>query len=580
MTFNELANYFDRLERESSRLAMTHILSDIFKQLSAHEAQIVAYFCIGELNPPYKKTVVGLADKSVIKVLAHVMHCSADHVKKLLVPAADLGEVVAQGHWQPTKEISITTVYHDLVAITHITGDGAQEAKATALGELLLKVNPLAAKFVVRIVLGILRLGFSDMTLIDAFSWMVAGNKSMSDVIETAYNQCADIGYVATVLKEQGIAGVKNLSITVGIPIRPAAAERLSSPQEIIAKLGPCVAEPKLDGFRLQVHIDNRHGHKKICFFSRNLLDMSDMYPDLVKALAPLDVQTFIGEGEAIAYDADTGSFMPFQETVKRKRKHDIAAKVQELPLQLFFFDILYLDGESLMALSMMERRKKLVAVLKRSSIDKHVVRVTQEVTIADAATLKDYFLLQVAAGLEGVVVKRPGAEYQPGKRNFNWIKLKRLESGHLLDSIDCVVLGYYHGSGKRALFGIGALLLGVYNKSCDCFQTIAKVGTGFSDDEWRQIKKRCDALAVDKAPKNVSCHKDLVPDVWVRPELVLEITADEITRSPVHTAGVVAHEEGFALRFPRFERYRDDKDAYEATHVDELRALYAKQKH
>ncbi len=578
MIFNELAEWLETLEQEPSRLAMTRLLAQLFEKLSERESSIVAYFCMGELNPSYKKIQLGLADKNVLKIVAQVLACSDAEIEKEHAHATDLGAIIARGTWCSTQALSIQSVYDELIAIAHYAGAGSQEAKAAALIKLLQQVSPLAAKFIVRIVLGTLRLGFSDMTIIDALSWMIAGDKSLADSLEHAYNLCADIGYIAAVAKKDGIEGIKKLQVILGIPIRPAAAERLGSAQEIIDKIGTCVAEPKLDGFRLQVHIDNRHKQKKVYFFSRNLLDMSAMYPDLVKALEALDVKTFIGEGEAIAFDANTGSFMPFQETVKRKRKHDIAAKVQELPLQLFLFDVLYLDGESVMPLPMVERHKKLVDLVKQSAVDHELIRVAEEVRLSNAQELERYFLKQVAAGLEGIVVKRPDAVYQPGRRNFNWIKLKRLAAGHLLDSIDCVVLGYYYGAGKRAAFGIGALLLGVYNKSCDCFQTIAKVGTGFSDVEWKAIRARCDEIAVDVQPKNVECYKDLVPDVWVRPELVLEIIADEITRSPVHTAGKLEKTGGFALRFPRFERYREDKDPYETTQVSELHELYEKQ--
>ena len=578
MIFNEYAQFLDQLEREPSRLGMTRILADLFAKLSFDEARVVAYFCTGILNPPYTNIQIGLADKSVVKVVAQLGSMTPERVQQNVDHAVDIGEVVAHMQWESLAELSINQVYNALIALAQQTGTGSQDAKIQGLADLLQQVSPLSAKFIVRIVLGTLRLGFSDMTIIDALSWLLVGDKSLSGIIEDAYNVCADIGYIASTVKKQGIEGIKNIQILVGVPIMPAAAERLSSAQEIITKIGPCIAEPKLDGFRLQVHIDNRQAEKKVSFFSRNLLDMSAMYPDLVCALEGLDVKTFIAEGEAIAFDPNTGSFMPFQETVKRKRKHDIAVKTQEIPLQLFFFDILYLDGQSLMPLSMVERRAKLVKLLAKSSINTQVIHVTQEKNISDARELENYFLEQVAAGLEGVVVKRPDVPYQPGKRNFNWIKLKRLASGHLLDSVDVVVLGYYYGSGKRAAFGIGAILVGVYNKLCDCFQTVAKVGTGFSDHEWQHIKKQCDMLVSSAQPKNVDCHKDLAPDVWVKPEMVLEITADEITRSPLHSAARTSDQPGFALRFPRFERYRSDKTAYETTTVQELLTLYKKQ--
>lgn len=579
MNFDALAGALQELEQESSRLKMTQLLSTLFTNAQPTEAGIIANLCTGQLQPSYKMVIFGLAEKSMIKVVARVLGCGDNDVAERLKKAGDLGLVVAAGTWQVSKKLSLEVVYEQLNDIAQLSGTGSQEAKIDALAQLLQRVEPLSAKFIVRIVLNTLRLGFSDMTIIDALSWMLAGDKSLSEPIEDAFNVCADIGLIALVAKRDGIAGIKAMKVVVGIPIRPAAAERLPSAQAIIAKLGSCVAEPKLDGFRLQVHISVEHGHPKVAFFSRNLTDMSAMYPDLVKALAPLAVKNVIFEGEAIAFDRNTGAFMKFQETVKRKRKHDVETAAEHMPLQLFLFDILYLDDKSLMGLPLEKRRAELEHLIKKSPVDHEIIRVDAQVAIKDATHLEEYFLAQVNAGLEGVVVKRTDAIYQPGKRNFNWIKLKRLEAGHLLDTIDCVVLGYYAGQGKRAEFGIGAILVGVYHEKFDAFQTLAKIGTGISDDGWRELKHKCDVLKVDHKPKNVECHKDLYPDVWVVPSLVIEVKADEITQSPLHSAAQTEHALGLALRFPRFVRYRDDKNAVEITTAHEVREFYEQQK-
>jgi len=203
------------------------------------------------------------------------------------------------------------------------------------------------------------------------------------------------------------------------------------------------------------------------------------------------------------------------------------------------------------------------------------VVAPLDEVAIKTEKELDEYFVQNISAGLEGLVIKKPDSIYQPGKRNFNWIKLKRQETGHLHDTIDCVILGYYAGHGKRASFGIGALLVGVYNKKDDRFETIAKIGTGLKDQEWRDQKKACDKISVQNMPKNVRCAKELVPDVWVSPEIICLIRADEITMSPTHAAGKTDSKPGYALRFPRLMGYRPDKSAKETTTISEIKKLY-----
>lgn len=578
MNVETLAHCFFRIEQESSRIAITKELSQLFTQASAQETQIISYFSLGLLRAPYHGTQFALAEKSVAKVVANIVNQSSDTITKASHEQGDLGKVLALlGDWKG-RSINIVELYEQLVHIEQLSGSGSQEEKAHALAALLQEVSPFVGQYVVRIILGKLRLGFSDMTVIDALSWMITGDKSLHERIEHAYNICADIGVIAAILKGYGVDGLDKVSITVGIPIRPAGAERLPTASAIIEKIGACVAQPKLDGFRLQIHIDNRDPKKPIYhFFSRNLLDMSNMFPDLIQALKKLSVTTFIAEGEALVYDEETDSFVPFQETVKRKRKHGIEQAAQEMPLKLIIFDILYLDGHSLLARAHHTRREILIELFKNFTDDR--VLVIDEKPIQTAQQLERYFLENIASGLEGLVVKKPDSRYQPGKRNFNWIKLKRQEAGELEDTIDAVILGYYYGSGKRATFGIGAFLVGVYDKKRDCFETIAKVGTGLSDQDWIELKKRCDVYKRVDQPHNVICAKELYPNVWTDPEIVCAIRADEITLSPLHTAGKKAEEPGFALRFPRFMGYRSDKSATDATTVSEIVALYQQQK-
>lgn len=574
MHFAAVAQEFQQLETTSSRIEMTKILAQLFKNASPQEISILSNLSLGTLRPSYKGMQFNFAEKNLIGVVAQLLDQPpaevAAHVKNL----GDLGLVVTQfGKWKPQKQLTVENVYDALCDIEHVSGKGSQEDKAARVLQLLRNVTPLEAKFILRIILGTLRLGFSDMTIIDAYSWMETGDKSLHTQIEDAYNKCVDIGYIGKLLKERGIKALTSMKIEVGIPIRPAAAERLPTPKAVVDKIGSCVAQPKLDGFRLQIHIDNTQKKPRIEFFSRNLIDMSAMFPDLVEALSHLPVKTMICEGEAISFDPNTGTFLPFQETVKRKRKHGIQEAITEYPLRVFLFDLLYLDGQEYLSKGHEERRAKLLWIGKQIKND--AIQVISEKKINSAKELEDYFLHSIEQGLEGLVIKKPDAIYQPGKRNFNWIKLKRHEEGHLEDTIDCVILGYYSGSGKRVSFGMGAFLVGVYNKELDAFQTVAKIGTGLQDDEWKELKKKCDAIHVTGNPKNVICAKELVPDVWVNPEIVCIIRADEITLSPLHSAGKTEKHLGYALRFPRFMGYRPDKRGIESTTVAEIKHLY-----
>lgn len=578
MKFIEVAQAFDEIEKESARTRITRLLAELLKKVTSDEASIVAYFSLGNLNPTYIGTQFNFAEKGMIKVLAKLLKVSESHIKTIVSKTGDLGLVFEKENYnsQLKKELSIKDVEKELHEFEKISGTGSQESKEKKLLEILKQLDAVSAKYIVRIILGKLRLGFSDMTLLDAFSWMEFGDKSIRKVLEDAYNVSVDIGLIIKTLKEDGIKGIRHMKIVPGIPIRPAAAERLESSKAIVKKIGKCVAQPKLDGFRLQVHLDKHTKMPKIHFYSRNLKDMSQMFPDLKKVVEKLDVKNLIVEGEAIAYDPETDTFLPFQETVKRKRKHGIEQMAQEFPLKLYLFDILYLNGKSYLDKTHEERRSVLLKLFKSSKVKKQdVVFPIEEEKINDVKTLENFFRENISAGLEGVVVKRPDAIYQPGKRNFNWIKLKREEEGHLRDTIDCVIFGYYLGKGKRASFGIGALLVGVYNKKDDTFETIAKVGTGLTDKQWKEQKKMCDEIEVKNRPKNIECAKELYPDVWCEPKIVCQIRADEITKSPLHTAGLTKDELGFALRFPRLMGYREDKFAKDATTIKEIKSLY-----
>jgi DNA ligase-1 len=576
MKFSDVARSFELISATSSRLEITALLAALFKPMSPDEIEIVCNLSLGQLHAPYIGTQFNIAEKNMIKVVAALLEIAETDVEQQLKQLGDLGSVAATGSWTVHEHYTIEQVYAQLSAIEQLHGSGSAEEKNHQLEQLLRHVDPIAAKYIIRMVLGNLRLGFSDMTLVDALSWMITGDKKLREQIEYAYNKCADLGLIAKIIKAEGYEKLADLHVQLGIPIRPAAAERMPTAQAVMEKLGHCYAQPKLDGFRLQVHLDKRGSTPKIWFFSRNLQDMSAMFPDLTAAVAQLPVQTLICEGEAIACDPNTGYFLPFQETVKRKRKHDIDEVAQEFPLQVYLFDLLYLNGESLINVTHMMRREVLVRIIEQAP--QEVVKIIPEEYIISAEQLLGYFQANISAGLEGLVVKRPDSVYTPGKRNFNWIKLKRQEEGHLEDTLDAVVLGYYYGQGKRAAFGIGAFLVGLYNSELDRFETVAKVGTGLKDEDWIELKQRCDKIVVHTLAGDVAIAKELMPDVLCRPEIVCMIRADEITRSPVHTAHKTEHELGYALRFPRFMGYRPDKSAKDATTVDELQRLFALQ--
>lgn len=576
MNFSSVAQLFEKIEATSSRLNKTQLLADALYSMDADEAKMVTYLSLGDLYSSYQNVQFSIADKGLIEIIASLLARSSEQVTQEYKSVGDLGTVVQAGWQGQDQNLSVAHVYYHLVAVAQISGTGSTELKLQSLVGLLEKLDTLSVKYVIRIITKSLRLGFSDMTLIDAFSWMEVGNKSLQNKIEYAYNVCADLGLVIYTLKMQGIEAVEKMTSQVGIPIRPAAAERLATAQEIVDKLGMCASQPKLDGFRLQIHLDKTGTVPIVKFYSRNLIDMSHMFPDITAEIMELPVQTLICEGEAIGYQQETQTYLQFQETVKRKRKHNITQASDEIPLHVYLFDLLYFNGQSMLKSTHEQRRIQLAKVVALT--DSAELFLIDERIVTTGKQLDDYFLENIGAGLEGLVVKKTDSVYQPGKRNFNWIKLKRRTGQKLGDTIDTVVLGYYAGQGRRSNLGIGAFLVGIYNQELDCFESVAKVGTGMTDLEFIDLKLRCDAIVIAKSLDYVNVAKSLWPDVWVAPEIVCEIRADDITKSPLHTAGKSQDNLGYALRFPRFVTYRMDKSARGCTSSVELAHLYEMQ--
>lgn len=602
MTFEKFSDFLAQLEQTSSRLKITEILANLLRQADSKEIDKICYLCLGQLAPLYAGIEFNLAEKMMIKALAQSFSLSEEEIKKRYKSLGDLGDVAAELKLKAQNSklktqsqnlnLTVGQVYGRLLEIAQEAGEGSVERKINKMAELLKSLDPLSVKYAVRIPLGRLRLGFSEITLMDALSWMLVGDKSKREKIEEAFNVRADIGQIAKIIKEKGIKGLKGIKGNLGVPIMPALCQRLPTAEEMIEKMAPRQArgkalvavEPKFDGTRLQIHFSRKkkweQKEDQIAFdfqpvgfvrtFTRNLENTTHMFPDLVKAVfEEVKASEAILDCEAISFDPKTGKFLPFQETIKRKRKYEVGQKAKEIPLKFFCFDILYKDGADLLKTPFNGRRKILEKVLLGK---KKTIILTPQIATDNPNKLRKYHDEQKKKGLEGVVVKKWQEPYDPGRRGFTWVKFKEEETkkgGGLADTLDCVVMGYYKGKGKRSKFGIGAFLIGIKeHEDSDMFLTVSKVGTGLSDEQWREMYQRCEKIKVKERLKQYVVDKNLIPDVWCEPKIVVEIQADNITVSPVHTAGL-------ALRFPRLVRFRDLKSPDQATTLAEAKKLY-----
>jgi DNA ligase-1 len=569
--FVDLAANLDQMEATSSRNELVRILSDVYRACSVEELEPITYLIQGRLAPFFEPVEIGLGERLLITAIAEAYSVPKEEVTKMNRETGDLG-LTAQ-RLAPASHRDSPSVVEVHQRLSHIAaqgGAGSQQEKLDGFTGLLADLDSASAKHLVRITLGKMRLGIGDPTVLDALSFAKKGDRSLRPVLEAAYNRTSDLGLIARTLWESGETGLDALKVSAGHPLRPQLAERLPNPEAVIKKLGTVGVQPKYDGLRVQIH----KNADEVSIFSRNLESMTEMFPELVAAASALKVDRVILDGEAIAYNAESEEYVPFQETTARRRKEGIREMAARVPMRAFVFDVMFRDGSDLTSLPY-EKRFEIVHQLLSESDTLLVAPLTKT---DSAEVLTRELLDNISRGLEGIVAKRLDSPYQAGARNFNWVKLKRNTSGQLNDTIDVVLLGYYRGKGKRAEFGTGALLAGVYDSDKDEFCTITKLGTGLSDQGWREIYQRFAKLEVAEKPARV--NSILVPDAWLEPAIVVEVLADEITPSPRHTAGMTGDQPGFALRFPRIVSLRTaDKKPEDATTVREIREMFEQQR-
>ncbi len=563
MKFSELAGYLEKLEKTSSRLEITRILADLFRHSSASEIDQVVYLSLGILAPNYESVILNLAEKMMERVLVLAYDQDGKNIAELHKEAGDLGNVaqeLAERLKIKGKNLSVADVYERLLGIARDSGGGSQERKVEKTADLLKSLDPLSVRFVARVPVGRLRLGFSEKTVIDA---LALESGIASSEIEVTYNIRPDIGYIAKLVKEKNLKSAKP---QVGVPVVPMLAQRLNSPTEMIKKMSEVAVEPKFDGLRIFIHY-RKPDFLKI--FTRNMNSIPiETFPELKGVDKYIKANEVILDTEAIGIDEKREMFLDFQKTIQRRRKHDVAKSASGIPLQFQVFDILLADGRSFISEPYTQRRKELAKVV----VNGGPFRVDESTVTKDPEVIRSLHQKYLKMGLEGVVVKRANGFYVSGRTGWNWVKMKEVEgkNGRLSDTVDCVIMGYTRGKGKRAGFGMGQFLAGI--REGDVYKTVTKVGTGLRDEQFKELKARLKEIGVREKPKEYDVHKDLTPDFWVTPSVVVELAADEITKSPKHTAGL-------ALRFPRLTKFRDDRRADQATTLTELEGLFKLQR-
>jgi DNA ligase-1 len=580
LRYSVIADAYEKIEATSKRLEMTDLLVDLLRNTPKELIGKVAYLTQGRIHPDFVDIEIGVAEKSAIKALVRASGRKETDIEDDIKRTGDIGETAQKflgSKRQVTffqEPLTVQKVYETLDKMARTSGSGAVDLKLSMLAGLLAAATPKEAKYVMRTVTGNLRLGIADMTVLDALAIAYGGGKDMRELVERAYNICSDLGRVAETIARQGIEGIKGFRVSIDEPIRPMLAERLSSPEEILEKLGgKCIAEYKYDGERLQAH---KKG-EKVTLYSRRLENISSQYPDAIELFKKrVKAREAILECECVAVDPDTGEMRPFQELMHRRRKYGIEKAIEDYPVSLFFFELLYVDGKDLTFEAYPARRKVLEKVIEKSDR----TRIANCIIAKDAGELEKFFQEAIENGCEGLVCKSVGKDsvYQAGARGWLWIKYKRDYKSEMTDTVDLVVVGAFHGRGKRA-GAYGALLLAAYNSGNDTFETVTKCGTGFTDEDLAKLPKMLEKHVVQR--KHPRVNSMLEADVWFEPSVMLEILGAEITLSPIHTCAIdsVRKGSGLAIRFPRFTgNYRLDKAAEDATTSGEVLEMYRNQ--
>jgi DNA ligase 1 len=579
MDYSDVAECYSRLEGISGRNEITEVLASLLKKTPRGDLAQLVYLTQGKLRPDYEGVELGLAEKLALRAVTAVTGHSSDAVYRAYVKAGDIGTATEGllGEKQQgtlfSERLTLKRVYHTLLRVARTAGTGSIEVKLRELVSLLNDATPVEAKFIMRTVTGQLRLGVADYTVLDAAATAFLEGKHERAPLERAYNVHPDLGYIVESAARDGLTGVKKIRVVPGVPIRPMLAERLESAEAIVKKMGEkqVVAEYKLDGERLQIH--KKGGD--VILFSRRLEVITEHYPDARDLVREnVSARDAILEAEVVAINEASGEYLPFQELMHRRRKYGIQAAMASYPVALNFFDLLFAGSVDFTPKPYVARRGKLEKIIRPTDR----TRAVPALKSSDPGEIEMFMDEAIENGCEGLVVKDPASPYRAGAREFAWIKLKREYRSELTDTIDLPVIGAFHGKGRRA-GTFGTFLLAANDARRELFTSVAKVGTGFSDEDLEKLPRLLKPYESRVRPANVESNME--PDVWFRPHVVLEVIASELTLSPVHTAamGRIRPGAGMSLRFPKFTgKVRDDKRPEDATTVDEIVAMYNRQ--
>ncbi len=532
--------YLAKMAGYGSQDSKIKAVAELLNCANEDEAKYIVRFCVGKMR-------LGIAQPTILDAIARIR---IKHIRERISAFDDAGQIYSIKVKQIMSEEQSSTLQMQIES-----KEDLQRLQSKIIAIVYTKQKKLNGTVVTKIK--------QDKTNEDVYEIEFSDfKKSVRKPIERAYNLCSDLAKI-TRLALFDYDKIENFKIELFFPIKPALAERLTSAKDIIEKIGPCAVDAKYDGFRIQAHKDGQN----VELYSRKLERVTTAFPEIVRAVQKINAKKCIFEGETLAYNKKEGRYYSFQITIQRKRKYGIDKMMEDFPLHMYAFDLMYADGIDYTKTTFEKRRAELERIVHSND----TIIASQIKIVKNENELSNYFEKCINEGLEGIIAKDLSAPYVAGAREFAWIKLKK-SYGALADTLDAVIVGYYLGEGQRATFNFGGLLVAVRDEHGGKLQTVAKIGSGFSEQDMIELEQVLSDMKISKKPKDL--ESKLQPDFWVEPKIVVSVSADEISISSVHTCAQ-ADDKGYALRFPRMTQIRQDKSIEDITTSSEVETMY-----
>jgi len=553
MYFAELVSLFDELSAHSSRLKKTDIIADFLTRASEDVIEIVCTFLTGRIFPAWDTRDIGVAGKTLVKVIANISGKSNEEVVESYRDTGHLGitaeqlleKKVAMSFASFEEELTVLELYHQFEEMAATTGRGSAQKKQRMLVSILSRATPRESYYVVSLAMRNLLIGSKEGVTEDA----VAQSFGVpSEAVRRAWMLANDIGLVAKIAKTEGLPGLRALGIEPMRPVRPMLAQNVADASEALDVMGGQAAfETKYDGARIQVH----KAGLTIKLFSRKMEDLTEALPDIREAVKEsIHAESVILDCETIAVDNRTGKVIPFQNVLNRiRRKYKVRELSHQIPMQLRPFDILYLNGDSLVDLPFVERRallEKIVAPLDGRC------KPSEFKILNDPETVATFLAQSINEGHEGLMAKDLSADYSPGIRGRKMVKLKET-----LESLDLIVIAAEYGHGRKAGW-ITSYELAARDEDSEQWAPVGRVSSGASDEQLRELTDEIKPLIISERGRSVD----------IQPRIVLEVKFNEIQKSPNYASG-------YALRFPRIVRIREDKGPEDVETLERVEVIY-----